>query len=287
MSWLFFAILGTIFRSLPDILTKKALFKHDEYAVMWARIIFPVPILLIILIIAGIPKVDIRFWFIIALMLPVEVLLEILFFKAFKLSHISLIVPFTSFTPVFLLVSSFFLLNEMPKSTAVLGIILIMIGGYLVNTKGRLKSILQPILDIKKEKGIQFILIVTLCWSIIFPLGKIASFYSSPFFFTAVYFSLLSLLLTPVFFKKSQSGLSGIKNDLKIFSFIGLTSALSITFNWLAVALGFVSSAKAISSFDTLLTTVIGGKYFHEDFLKTRIAGAVLMVLGALLIIFF
>lgn len=87
------------------------------------------------------------------MLLPSEVTAIFLYSKAIKVSPFSLTILFLSLTPVFLIVTSFLILGDLPDRSGLIGIFLIACGMYLLNLPYGQKEILAPLRSIVKEKG--------------------------------------------------------------------------------------------------------------------------------------
>ena len=96
---------------------QKTLQRADEYIVAWLRLLSSVPYLLIALFIIEMPETDSTFWAALITALPLEVTAFILYIRALKESPLSLTIPFLAFTPVFLIVTSFLILGELPDKS--------------------------------------------------------------------------------------------------------------------------------------------------------------------------
>eukprot|EP00249_Psilotum_nudum_P016691 c25948_g1_i1 orf=392-1537(-) len=62
----------------------------------------------------------------------VKVIANFLYQRALHVSPLSVTVPYLAFTPVLLVFTSFFLMNEMPSSQGLMGIVIVTVGGYLL-----------------------------------------------------------------------------------------------------------------------------------------------------------
>ncbi len=154
MKWLILAFLTPFFTSLQDVINKKIAQKIDVSVVAWGWTFFSLPILLIFLIWEGIPSLGPLFWpavFISGFLLTIATLLYI---KAIKVSDLSLAVPMLAFTPLFLLITSFLILGEVPKPLGFIGVILIVVGSYVINFKHKKEGYGEPFKNFLKEKGL-------------------------------------------------------------------------------------------------------------------------------------
>ncbi len=118
--WVILAFLAAFLLAATNLITKHLNSDLNEYSVGWARNFFSLPIFWIVLLFAGIPDIDPRFWPILAIMVPLEVLIAIFFFKAVKLAPLSVVIPLLSFNSIFIAIGAFILLGETLNSTHLL-----------------------------------------------------------------------------------------------------------------------------------------------------------------------
>ena len=71
-----------------------------------------------------------------------------------------------SFTPLFLLIISPIIVGEFPTEKGLIGIVLIVVGSYLLNVNLKEKEILLPLKSLMKNKATRYMLIVAFIWSI-------------------------------------------------------------------------------------------------------------------------
>jgi len=57
-SWVWLSLVAAFTLATSDALTKRALAFHDEYVVAWLRLVFSLPLLLIIFLFIPVPKLD-------------------------------------------------------------------------------------------------------------------------------------------------------------------------------------------------------------------------------------
>lgn len=288
MFWISLSLLAAFFQATTDAFSKKVLKDNcDVYLVGWARWCFAVPFLLPMLFFIHIPALDQIFWLNVFLLVPLEIIALILYIQALKLSPLSLTIPFLSFTPVFLIVTSFLILGEQPDISGLLGILLVTLGGYLLNYHTISRGVLEPLRCITKEKGCLLMMVVAFIYSITSNLGKAAIQHSSPAFFAVFYLTLLSLIVTPiVWFKNRGTFLKGLSH-LKYFLLIGLSCALMFIFHALAINVVQVFYMISLKRTSTLLSIVFGRLYFKEVHIKERLLGSIIMLAGVLLITLF
>ena len=288
MFWISFSLLSALFQATNDAFSKKVLKDNcDVYLVGWARWIFTIPFLLPMLPFIHIPDLNRVFWYNILLLAPLEIIALILYIKAIQHSPLSLAIPFISFTPVFLILTSFLMLKEYPDTSGLLGIFLVTLGGYLLNFHTISRGVLEPFRCITREKGCLLMLVVALIYSITSNLGKAAIQHSNPLFFTVFYLTFRSLVITPLVCFKIRGKFSKGLPHLKYFLLMGLSCALMFIFHSLAVNLIQVSYMISLKRTSALISIVFGGFFFNETHIKERLLGSIIMLTGVLLITLF
>ena len=136
---------------------------------------------------------DTTFFAATAIAIPIDILALILYQRAIKISPLSLTLPFLAFTPVFVVVTSFVLLKEIPDRNSLIGIVLVFLGVYLLNIHDISKGFFEPFKSIKNENGARIMLIVAFLFSININFGKIMAIHSSPTFLATFYMTALTI----------------------------------------------------------------------------------------------
>ena len=72
MLWLIVALLTAFFAGTLDAISKKVVRVFDEYFVVWVRVSFSLPFLLVVLFYFGIPTIDPRFWLALFVLIPMQ-----------------------------------------------------------------------------------------------------------------------------------------------------------------------------------------------------------------------
>ncbi len=138
----------------------------DVYTVSWALRFFALPFLLPLLLFIEIPKLGNEFWSALFINGVLNVLATILYMKAIKQSDLSITIPMIAFTPIFLLITSPLLVGEFPNAFGLIGIILGVVGAYMLNIKEIRNGYLAPFRALLKEPGPKLMLAVAFIWSI-------------------------------------------------------------------------------------------------------------------------
>ncbi len=287
MTWIFFAILTAVFRSLTDVAGKIGLKNMDEYIVAWALNFFALPLLLPLLFFIEIPEITKGFWLAIFISGTLNIATAIFYLKAIKLTDLSLVSPLATFTPLFLLITSPLIVGEFPTLFGLIGILLIVFGSYILNIKEKKKGVLAPFKALVNNKGARLMLLVAFIWSITSNFDKIGLQNSSPIFYGIAVNIFITIGITPFIFLKSRKNIKQIPKNLKSLIPVGIFHGLMITFHMIAISMTLVAYLISIKRTSAVISVLLGSLIFKEKGLKERILGAIIMILGVLFITLF
>lgn len=283
-SWVWLSLVAAFTLATSDALTKRALAFHDEYVVAWLRLVFSLPLLLIIFLFIPVPKLDKEFYTAFALSLPLEIASIILYIKALRLSPLSLTLPFLALTPVFLIIVSFIMLGERVSFAGVMGILFISAGSYTLNISKIKEGIFAPLRAITKEKGSVLMIAVALIYSFTSSLGKMAIKHSSPLFFGITYYAALAILFTPIVLYKRKSGKIEGRTILAV-TLPGIFYSLMVISHMIAISLAHVAYVITIKRMSLIIGVLYGYFFFKEKNIRERLFGAMLMFIGFVMIV--
>ena len=271
--WLTLSLLAALFYGITQLYSKKLTKTYNEYTLAFVSSAITVICLLPFVMSFGTPKLGSSFWFSLIIVSIINAITAVLVFRALKLTNISLVAPIYALSPVFLIFTSPFIINESPSAIGLLGVFLVLAGAYILNFKG--KANMQPILDIYKNKGQKIILLVCLLWAISTNFYKIGMQSSSAIFF------IFATSLTITLFKRK---LTITKSNWLPLLTLGVLGLLSTVTEWLAVNNGiaiYVLSIRRLSIFVVILGAYI---FFKEKQIKQRLLASFIMFIGVLII---
>ncbi|MEW6162078.1 MAG: DMT family transporter [Nitrospirota bacterium] len=287
-SWVLLSLISAFTLATSDALTKKALTSSNEYIVAWLRLIFSLPLLFVIFLFIPVPELDRAFYTAFLLSLPLEILSIVLYIKALKLSPLSLTLPFLALTPVFLIFVSYIILGERVSLRGSVGILLIASGSYTLNIGKIREGLFEPIRAIIKERGSILMIGVALIYSITSSLGKMAIEHSSPLFFGITYFTVLTLLFTPIALYKGGKDLGGSWGRQRLPHALllpGIFYSLMVVSHMVAISLAKVAYVISIKRMSLIIGVLYGFLFFKEENIRDRLSGAMLMFIGFLTIV--
>ncbi len=282
MSWVIYALITAFSIATADAISKGTLVRSNEYVVAWVRQGYALPFLTIAFFFIDIPPLDGTFWLTLLMVVPLDVTAIILYVKAISLSPLSLTIPFMALSPVFVIITAFVILGELPDISGLTGILLIVTGAYLLNVRATRHGILGPLKAIRKERGSVLMIIVALIYSLTSTLGKLAVQHSSPLFFGVFYPFVLTLVFTGIAGIKGK--LSGVISRPWIFLAIGFFTAMMMLSHFMAISLTDVAYMISVKRCSLLFSVMYGWALFREINISERLIGSALMIAGVVTI---
>ena len=192
--------------------------------------------------------------------------------KALSLGELSSLAPINSYKPIVSMIFGFFLLKEVPSIIAILGVLLIMSGTYFIlggHCNSNKVAIFYRVLALIFS-GVEAIFIK----KIILLVGITDSFIL--WAFSGLFFSTIFLLIS-----KNRPIIKSYKYQLLLILAVGVMQySTNFVFSKMNVAY-----ALALFQLSTLLSVLLGVNIFKEKNLKKKLTGAIIMLIGSVLII--
>jgi drug/metabolite transporter (DMT)-like permease len=286
--WLILALLTALATASQDAWTKK-FFSHKS---LWEMATYPLlyclPLLLVAILFVEVPPLDATFTWCYLASLPLNGVAIMLYMRAIRTSPLSLTLPFLAFTPVFMILTGYLVLGEQPGPLGVAGILVICLGGYILNIepnggRGR-RSFWAPIRAVAREPGSWTMLIVAFIYSFAAVVGKKAILHSSPLFFTLYFFALFNLLMVLLLRGMGKIRIrSMLASPGKGLIVGGLMFLHAYCHAW-AISMTQAAYMVAVKRMSIVFGVLYGRVIFREANMVFRLGGAGLMVLGTVLI---
>ncbi len=287
MEWFIFAFGCAVLAALSAILQKKTLLK--EHAAEFSST-FSVIVVLVSLVL--IPWVEFNItWFMLSIIFASAFFAAIGFLltvKALRHMDISVVSPMRNLSPALLAIIAFFVLGERLTLMQITGIVVLIIGSYILEIDHKKHSLLSPFRELWKSKYLHLLLISLVSYAFSAVTGKYALSFVKPItlvFFSQIFVAILFFLLLDF----EYNGIEGIKHGLKNFGWLILVAAvLTVSYRVLqsqAMSMALVSLVIPIKRLSTLFSTIIGGELFKEHGLKEKCIACIIMIAGATLIV--
>ncbi len=285
MTWIVAAILAALVDSLRDATSKFVLNTElSPYLISWAFRAFILPFLVPMLFFVESPDWNQHLVVIIAITTVLKAFNTVLFLKAIKATDLSLISPVTTLTPLFITILSPFVLGEIPGFYGAIGIGLSIFGGYILHFKKPGDNLLAPFYAIIHDRGMKMMLGVTFLWAVSSMLDRIGLKEVHPVYWAFIPYVGMSLLLAPSLIGHSRQKMRQLRQHFGHFVLLGLLGTGAILLHLTAISLMIVAYVISVKRLRAIFGIIWGYLFFNERNIRYRLVGAVIMILGVLMI---
>lgn len=283
MLWITLSILTALSIAARDV-SIKTYKQLPPLEIAAIELFWSLPLLLLGCFWVPTPALDEIFWWAFLLSIPINIVAYILYLYAIKLSPLSLTVPFLAFTPAFMILTGFFVLNEKINIWGGIGVGFIILGSYILNFKKIQYGLLRPFTALLHEKGSWMMLIVALLFSFAAVIGKKAMLHSSPLYFSYYFFLVFNIIILAALFITRKSSLRKVLQQPRKGLWLGSLLMIHISFHSLAIAISTAVYMVAIKRSSILFSVLMSWLILQEEDLRYRGLGTILMFAGILCI---
>ena len=283
---MYFALLAALSESLKDLLSKQGVRSVSPQLAALAAGATPIPILLsIVLFTDSVPLLGPRYGWALLIGGTLNILALFQFMRALQSSDLSLAIPFVSFTPLFLLITSPFLVGDIPTTQDIVGIFCIVGGAYVLHIQSIHHGFLAPLFAIFREPGPRRMLSVAFIYSLTSNFDKIGVQNSSPLFWSLSISSVMTIgFVFLLRFLPGKNIAAPRPTTLVILLLVGLFQTIGLLVHNTALSLGPVPSVIAIKRSSILFAVMWGWMFLKEKYVGERLIGAVLMMIGVVVL---
>ncbi|HPR18152.1 MAG TPA: EamA family transporter [Candidatus Cloacimonadota bacterium] len=289
MNWFYFALISALFSAAAAIFEKKVLFQEKalEFSLVLAlfNLVLSIPILLSLNLSA---LSGTALWVLFG-----KTILGMLSFLCvmygLKNLEISGALPLLVLTPGLVALTAFIFLKEALGRYEVLGLILLLVGTYILQLLHK-RDLLEPFKIFVKSKGHRYIVVALILFTVTSILDKVLlkeynlpplAFLGFQHLFLAIDFLLLALLWR----KKELSIVPTLKRSWLPILLVAIFTMIYRYTQIEAVKLGSVALVLALKRTSVFFAVVIGGQLFHDHYLLRKTIATVIMLAGAILVI--
>lgn len=284
MIWFILSILTALSVSIQDIFKKKALQNMDNYIFTWGMSLFSMIFIFPLLFITGIPHLWENFYYALIVSWLINTATMILYVKAMQESDLSLISPLVTFTPLFLLISSPLIVNEIPSLYSIIWVFVLVIWAYTLNIKDRKKSLFKPIKSLLSDSWARKMFLVAFLWSISSNFDKVWVLNSSPIFWVISVNIFVLIMLTPIIYYKSKTKVLEIIPNYKIFIIISVIHFLWLFLQMTAISFMSVIYVIAIKRLSAVFSVIFWHIIFKEKNIRDRLIWVIIMIIWVIFI---
>lgn len=265
-----------------DVFIKKLAGFNPNF-LTWVRMASAVPVLAVLVtVFSGWSLPPPNFWLIIVcILLPLEILLAFVGTKSVQIAPLSLIAPLGAFSSIFLIPIGYVVLGELPTPIGVLGVLLIVVGSFILGWQKGAGKIRYGLRNILQEPGSYLALAGAFIAAIAVTVTKLTFHYASPLLAAFYISAAMAAVLSPLLFSQSQKALR-----LRLLDLAGLSIMSGGGIALHNVGLSLIPAVYYISvkRLSAVIGVVLGRIFFGEDHTMERLLGAAIMVVGVILI---
>lgn len=286
MEWVFLILASALFISLKHIITKKILYKYDTVVVL-TGLSFGIMIFTLV-----------GYNFNIQFTIPLKILLMVIFKSiiiacswygltySIKKLGISIADPLTNLSPVFLVILGYFILGERITLLNLLGVIVIIIGGYILELNS-LKDLFLPFRQMKDNAHI-LVAIGLFGISMSAIIDKVVLQFISKqtlmFYFYATLF--ITYYLISYLHKNLHQLKELIMEKTVMLSFAAILGLLADAAYFVVVKMPttYITLIIPLRRLSTFVSVLLGGRIYHEKHLIHRAIVSLFLIAGVFLI---
>ena len=285
--WFIFALLSALCISMRKVAEKRLTHRIHYFTFGWALQLFALPVVFAAWLLAGALlnplALGLNFWIpTILIWIGFYPLSTFLYVSALKHGELSKILPLQSLGPIFALTLAWPLLHQSPSLAAVAGIVVVVLGVYVLNLKGAYLH--NPLGIFKGDKANLHMLLNLMLIAVAGVLDAIAIKASEPLFFSFV--STLGavpvLYACALLFKVKE--LAEIRRHILPMSISGGLFGASFLTHMIALSLGPLAYISAVRGSSAVMGAVLGIMYLKESVTAPKVVALSLITIGSIMV---
>jgi transporter family protein len=283
--WFSLSLLSALFQVLRNMSMKHLGHMLDDTINVWGRFTFILPFLAVFVLWHGIPPLRPGFWIYVILFGIAQTAGTLSLSKALKLSDISIVTSLWKISLLFLVIFAFFTLGETPSLLGLLGLVVSVIGVYLLNIHKSRISVWAPLRELFVDRGLRFTLLAAVLYAPTVVLIKQAIVLSDVYFANLMAYLAASLTVLPLALRRSARHFGHIPRHWLSFLNMGLFACLASVCHSMAYELTLTSYVEAVKQAEILFALMIGSLVFHERArVRAILPGSLTMMVGIILL---
>ncbi|HKL22854.1 MAG TPA: EamA family transporter [Tichowtungia sp.] len=288
MNWIVLSLATAFLTALSALMNKKALRYWSEPVLLLTS-----SSLLAVLLfsVSGGFDVSQKFYIYLPISVGLHLCASVLNLKALKSDDLSLVFPLINLTPLFMFITSPLIGNEFPRLITIPGILLIVVGAYMLNVKSGDKNFFAPLKALWYSKGARCMCGVAFFWSLAGNVDKLGVLHSSSSVWGASVKTGVALLMLPIVIMKSRSNrkhnvpADTAKRNRSAWIFllaIPLILSINIICNMEAYKLTLAINVVSVKRLSGLFSVLLAWWVLGEKNIRQRMGAAAVMVAGVL-----
>jgi drug/metabolite transporter (DMT)-like permease len=283
--WFLLALLSALFQVLRNMSMKHLGHALDDTINVWGRFTFILPFLAGFVFWHGVPALQPGFWGYVIAFGIMQTVATLSLSKALQLSDISIVTALWKISLLLLVIFAFLTLGETPSLLGMLGILVSVLGVYLLNVQKSRRSVWAPVRELFVDRGLRYTLLSAVFYAPTVVLIKQVIVLSDPYFANLMAYLAASLTVLPLVLQRSARHFVQMPRYWPSFLSMGLFACLSSVCQSIAYQMTLTSYVEAAKQAEILFALAIGYAVFHERArVWTILPGSLTMMLGIMLL---
>lgn len=283
--WFGLALLSAMFQVLRNMSMKHLGHSLDSTINVWGRFTFLLPFAAIFVLWHGIPPLQPGFWPYVILFGVLQTAGTLSLSKALELSDISMVTSLWKVSMLFLVLVAFFTLHETPSLLGLIGIVVSMVGVYLLNVHKSRISVWAPLRELFVDPGQRYTMLAAVLYAPTVVVVKQIILRSDAYFSTLMAYLAASLVVLPLVLRRSSQHFGQIPHHWPSFVGMGLFACLSSVCHSLAYQMTLTSYVESVKQIEVLFALGIGYVVFHERARVRTILPGSLTIMGGIILL--
>ncbi|MGE3536520.1 MAG: DMT family transporter [Candidatus Tectimicrobiota bacterium] len=283
--WVGLALLAALFQVLRNMSMKHLGHTLDATINVWGRFTFIIPFLAVFVLWHGMPPLQPGFWWYVLLFGVTQTASTLSLSKALHYSDISIVTSLWKISLLFLILFAFLSLHETPSTFGLIGMLLSVVGVYLLNVQKSRLSLWAPLRELFVDRGLRYTLCSALLYAPAVILIKQIIVRSDVYFSNLMAYTAASLVMLPLALRRSSQHFVQVPRHWPAFVSLGLFACLSSVCQSLAYQMTLTSYVEAVKQVEILFALGIGYLVFQEHARVWAILPGSLVIMSGLILL--
>lgn len=285
--WFWYSLGSAAVSAISIILNKKALKNINTSLVSWSLFAFSIPILIYPAFINGWPEINLIFILATCTSVLLFTYAKTVSLRSLKSSLISEIIPLGFFGVFFQYIFGLIFLSESLTLLSLVGLFLIIIGGYLLKVEEAKEDILKPLKLLVSNRLSLFYLIAMAMMSFgtVFDKTALKNIYPTNQSFYLLFGNVITTLILSIYLtKRNRTWIKDLKTNFWLLLWNGVVfTILSLLFLY-GITTGAVALVSGVKKLEVFFVLIFGWLLFKDKPKKEIWLGSLIMLLGVILI---
>jgi drug/metabolite transporter (DMT)-like permease len=290
MEWYVLALISAVFSAFAAILEKKILFRQEPISFTFILSIFNFILASLFLSSFDISSIALAPLLVLLLKSVLNAIAFLMVMYAIKNLELSECLPLLVLTPGFIAIFGFIFLGEVLTIAQISGLILLILGIYVLGLEDKQK-IFSPFRKLIKVKAYRFIFVALALFTTTslldrFILVKQKLVPEAFMFYQHLFFALIFLII----FLFTKDKLANLRKNIKLsWSPIISLAVITIIYRYAEILAVKAAPATALAivlkRLSVLFAVIIGGRLFNEKNLLRKAIATMILIAGAVLVV--